>query len=86
MQGIKGNIMFHKYAFANNTYFYVYECLLVCVYVNHMHAWCSLSLEDDVRSPGTTELQIVVTYHVDSGNQTGTSTRAASALDHNLAN
>lgn len=46
----------HCFIFLNQLmlWFYVYECLSVCMSVCHMHAWCLQKSEKDVRYRGTT--------------------------------
>ena len=45
-------------------HFYVYECLPTCMYVYHMHTWCPWVLDSL-----EVEFQMIVNYHVSSGNQ-----------------
>lgn len=51
--------------------FYLYTCILTCIYVYHMHAWCLQRLEESVRYPRT-GLQGIVSHHhhLGSGIQT----------------
>ena len=45
--------------------FYVYECLTTYMDVYHMHTWCPWVLDSL-----EVEFQMIVNYHVSSGNQT----------------
>ena len=38
--------------------------LPACVYVYYVHTWCAQRSEEGIRSPGTTELWMVVKHHV----------------------
>lgn len=59
--------------------FCVFECLPACMCVRYMHACYLWRPEERVRSLEL-QLQIVMSHHVDAGNQTWISARAASDL------
>lgn len=56
--------------------FYVYECWAACIYADHVHEWSLWKSEKGSNVFPKLELEMFLSFHVNSENQTLSSERA----------